>query len=41
MDLIFWAVIIAVLVWAARQYILHPEGLSPRGATHSQYEDSK
>ena len=41
MDIIYWVVIIAVVAWAVKQYILHPEGLNPRGATHSQYEDSK
>jgi hypothetical protein len=41
MDIIFWAVIIAGGVWAVKQYALHPEGLNPRGTTHSQYEDSK
>jgi hypothetical protein len=41
MDIIFWVVIITVLVWTAKQYILHPEGLNPRGATHSALEDTK
>ena len=41
MDIIFWVVIIAVGYWVYQQYILHPEGLNPRGATHSQYEDRK
>ena len=41
MDVVFWVVVIAVVVWVAKQYILHPEGLNPRGATHSAMEDSK
>jgi len=40
-DVIFWVLVIAVLAWLARQYLLHPEGLAPRPATHSQWEDSK
>lgn len=40
-DLLFWIVVIGVLAWAAKQYILHPEGLNPRSVTHSPLEDSK
>ena len=40
-DLVFWVVIIGVLAWAAKQYMLHPEGLNPRPVTHSPLEDSK
>jgi len=40
-DVLFGALVVAVLAWAAKQYILHPEGLGPRPATHSAVEDSK
>ncbi|HUO58577.1 MAG TPA: hypothetical protein VMV05_10425 [bacterium] len=40
-DLLFWAVILIVLAWAVKQYILNPGGLNPRPVNHSQYEDRK
>ena len=40
-DVIFLAVVVIVLAWAVKQYILHPEGLNPRPVNHSSYEDSK
>lgn len=38
-DYVFGALVVAILVWAAKQYMLHPEGA--RSITHSVLEDSK
>ncbi len=38
-DYVFGALVVAVLAWAAKQYMLHPEGARP--VTHSVLEDSK
>lgn len=40
-DVLFGVLVIAILYWAAQQYMQHPEGLNPRPVNHSPLEDSK
>ncbi len=40
-DIVFWVCLVSSGIWVYHQYLSHPDGLNPRPADHSAYEDKK